>query len=66
MRRHWWMWWRPSHVGDSGEACTQLERLRGRDAQVAQLGAELRETQQRNNFSGMVQQAIARTAQEGR
>jgi hypothetical protein len=61
----WWRRWRRAR-DTSGEAQAQLARLEGQDAEIAELGEELRETQRRNHFSGMVAAAITRAAQEGR
>jgi hypothetical protein len=56
-------WWQ---AGDnSEEARAQMLKLELRDAEVNQLGAELRELQRRNNFSGMVHDAIIRTSPKG-
>jgi hypothetical protein len=56
-------WW---DTGDNNqEAREQLQKLELRDAEVAQLGAELRDLQRRNNFSGMVHDAIIRNSPKG-
>lgn len=57
------LWTRPS-VPDS-EAATQLARLEDHDPQVEQLGRELRAYRRRDDFSGMVDQAIHRAVQRG-
>lgn len=61
-----WRWppWRAAE-DTSEEAQAQLRKLERRDPEVERLGAELRETQKRNNFSGMVEIAISRRVQEG-
>lgn len=61
-----WRWppWRPAE-DTTGEALAELEKLERRDPDIERLGAELRERQKQNNFSGMVAQAIRRGAQDG-
>lgn len=63
MRWRWPPWRRPDDV--TGEALEHLAKLEQRDPEVARLGAELRARQRQNNFSGLVQQAIRRSAHEG-
>jgi hypothetical protein len=62
-RFRWPLWERAKDT--TAEARAQLRRLEARDEKVAELGKELRETQRRNNFSGMVARALARGAREG-
>lgn len=60
-----WRWpWRRAE-DTSEEARAQLRKLERRDSEVERLGAELRERQRQNNFSGLVAEAITRRAQEG-
>jgi hypothetical protein len=56
---NWWPWHRAEDTRT--EARHHLRRLEARDPEVERLGAELRETQHRNNFSRMVDLAIHRT-----
>jgi hypothetical protein len=49
----------------SHEAQAEMAKLEELDSEVARLSIELREIQQHNNFSGMVDRAIRRSAQEG-
>lgn len=57
-----WLW---HQVEDkSEEAKAELQKLKVKDAEVTRLGRELREAQRRNNFSGMVADAISRVAKE--
>lgn len=62
-----WRWppWRRDETAD-GDALAELRKLKGRDPEVTRLGAELRERQRLNHFSGMVDRAIRRGVQEGR
>ena len=62
-----WRWppWRRADDTDS-DARAELDKLKQRDLEVERLGAELREHQRRNHFSGMVWAAIHRGTQEGR
>ena len=61
-----WRWppWRRAELTVE-EARAELEKLAEREPEVERLGAELRERQRLNHFSGMVAQAIRRGAQEG-
>lgn len=61
----WWPPWRRA-PDRSVEARAELEKLVRRDDEIDALGRELRTAQRRNNFSGMVAAAIARSAHEGR
>lgn len=54
-----WPWWRRTD-GTETEARACLEQLESRDAEIRDLGAELRAAQRRNHFSAMVNEAIAR------
>lgn len=59
-------WWRRrrarrASLCDHTEALAVLDRLRARDAEIARIGRELRAAQDRNHFSEMVAQALART-----
>ena len=67
MRRRWRQWWQWWHRAEdtTDEARAQLQMLEQRDPEVKRLGAELRKQQRANNFSGMVNRAIARGAREG-
>jgi hypothetical protein len=56
---NWWPWRRAEDT--STEAREHLRRLEDNDPEVQRLGAELRDTQSRNNFSRMVDLAIHRT-----
>jgi hypothetical protein len=58
MKLHWP--WKREAEDTSDEARTELKTLGQRDEEVARLGEKLRETQERNNFSKMVGDAIAR------
>lgn len=60
-----WPWWRRAD-DTADEARAELEKLEQRDVEVERLGAELREHQRHNHFSGMVWAAIHRGTQEGR
>lgn len=60
--RRWWQFWRAEDTSEEAQA--ELTRLEDREPEVARLSTELREIQRRNNFSGMVDRAIRRTAQE--
>lgn len=62
-----WRWppWCPAE-DTTDEARAELQKLEQLDTEVARLGAELREHQRQNHFSGMVWEAIHRGAQEGR
>jgi len=60
---NWWPWHRAEDT--SAEAREHLRRLEADEPEVQRLAAELRDTQHRNNFSGMVAAAIARGAQRG-
>lgn len=53
--------WRKQVDTTEGEARACLEQLEQRDAQVRDLGVELRAAQRHNHFSVMVNEAIART-----
>jgi hypothetical protein len=55
-------WWRRA-PDTSAEARAELARLTERESKVVQLAKELREMQRRNNFSGMVAEAIAKAAE---
>lgn len=59
-----WPWQRRRVTHD--EAREQLEKLCDRDAEVDELARQLVGTERRNNFSGMVDQAIHRAVQAGR
>jgi alkyl hydroperoxide reductase subunit AhpC len=64
-----WRWrWPPWEVPEdtTEEARTELKRLERRDPEVKRLGAELRQQQRENHFSGMVWHAIQRGSAEGR
>lgn len=56
----WWQRWWPhrGHETHTDEAREVLAHLRDRDAEVNQLGDELREAQRRNHFSELVTAAI--------
>ena len=63
----WWqrLWGRRVESDQDGggrEAAAHLEQLEMREPEIQQLGHELREIRRRNNFSGMVDRAIARRA----
>ena len=59
-----WRWpWRRV-VDTSDEACGYLRRLEQHDPEVARLAAELIEVRRRNNFSVMVDAALARAPRE--
>lgn len=60
-KRQWWQFWRAEDTSE--EAQEELARLEDREPEVARLSSELQEIQRRNNFSGMVDRAIRRTAQ---
>ena len=64
MTRPWWKFWIRAENNPS-EAQVELAKLAERDPEVVRLSGELREIQKRNNFSGMVDRAIHRTAQGG-
>ena len=64
MRWRWPPWRRAEDTSE--EARAELQKLERRDPEVTRLGAELRERQRQNHFSGMVQQALRRNAPEGR
>lgn len=64
MKWRWPPWRRAEDTFD--EARAELDKLAQRDREVERLGAELREQQLQNHFSGMVWHAIHRGAREGR
>lgn len=55
-----WPWRRAEDTSDEAKAC--LAQLEANEAEVKRLGAELRQVQRHNNFSGMVDAAISRRA----
>lgn len=58
-----WRWpWRRRVQDTSDEAQAALAQLEANEPEVRRLEAELRETQRKNNFSGMVDAAISRRA----
>lgn len=64
---NWWqrLWkWRVGPTIDSSvcEAKAHLRELEQREPEIQQLGHELRQIRRQNNFSGMVDRAIARQA----
>lgn len=63
MRWRWPAWRRAPITVD--EARAELDKLEDREPEVARLGAELRERQRLNHFSGMVDKAIRRGIREG-
>jgi hypothetical protein len=61
------MFWRkdePAAVDTTGEARACLEQLEQRDRKVDELAHKLREAQRLNQFSAMVNQALARPRPE--
>jgi hypothetical protein len=61
-----WHWpWQHEAEDTSKEARAELEKLDRRDEEVTRLGKKLRETEERNNFSKMVSEAIARRTRGG-
>ena len=62
--RPWWKFWIRAENNPS-EAQAELAKLSERDPEVARLARELQVIKHRNNFSGMVDRAIHRSA-EGR
>lgn len=56
----WFPWRRHRVVDTSDEARAALEKLEQRDAEIVNLGHELRAVQRRNHFSRLVNDAIGR------
>jgi len=62
VRWHWPPWTR--HVDTTDEAKAAIEQLDQLDAEIRELSEQLKAVRRRNNFSIMVNEAIARTREK--